>query len=151
MERMYYHTQQQGVTRVRPMSPAGGSDLAPRGGKSQRTSTPLRHETLMSHSESPQEAQKHVPRYMHTCTGPGALALANLQDQQGPARAARQPEEGEHVQDPQYTIVGASQQPWKQHHPQRGRDLPALPDPPGFAFAIPSLVPCLAFCFAPGT
>lgn len=89
MERMYYHTQQQGVTGVRAMSPAGGSDPVEQGGKSQRRGTILRRETLIERSESPQEAQKHVPRYMHTCTGPGALALADLQDQQGPARAAR--------------------------------------------------------------
>lgn len=59
-------------------------------GKSQHRSSSLHRETLTCPGESPQEAQKHVLRYMHTCTGPGALALANLQDQQGPSRAARE-------------------------------------------------------------
>lgn len=147
VERMYYYSQRQGVTGIRTMSPAGRSDLAARVGKTQRRSSSLRRETLISPSESPQKAQKHVPRYMHTCTGPGALALANLQDQQGPARAARV---GEHVQDPQYTIVGASQQPWKQRHPQRGRELPALPDPPRICICHTFLGALPAFLFRPG-
>lgn len=88
MERTYYYTQQQRRDRGRAMSLTGGNDLAAPGGESQHRSTPMRRGTLISPGESPMRAHGHVLRYMRTCTGPGALALASLQDEQGPARAA---------------------------------------------------------------
>lgn len=149
MERMCYYTQQQGVTGVRAMSPAGGSDLAEQGGKTQRRSTILPHETLISPSESPRKAEKHVPRYMHTCTGPGALALANLQDQQGPARAARgRARPGPAVykcRSEQVNNLGNSA------IPRGAGDCLLVQIPPDLHLPyLPWCLSCL-FCFAPGT
>lgn len=127
------HNSKAGSGRGGTMSPDRSSDLGVPRGRSQRGSTLPRRGTSISHRGRParrtqQNGQKEQPTGARACEARAARASMKTECQR-----ARD-------QDPQYTIVGTSQQTWKQHHPRRGRELPAIPDPPGFAFAIPCLV-----------
>lgn len=152
VERMYNYTQRQRETGVGPCRRTGCSDLAALGGKSQHRSTPLHRRTLIPPGESPQRAQKLVLRYMHTYNGPGALALANLQAQAGTSKSKSKPAGarfgrtpgGRARPGPAVYNCRSSQQPWKQRHPQRGRELPALPDPPRICICHTFLGACLS-------
>lgn len=76
---------------------------------------------------------------MHSArsTGPGQLAR--------PAGTSKSSQRARTSKDPQYTIVGAGQQPWKQRHPHWGRELPALPESPRICICHTFLGACL-FC-----
>lgn len=125
------------------MSPDRSSDLAVPRGRSQRGSTLPRRGTSISHRGRParrtqQNGQKEQPTGARACEARAARASMKTECQR-----ARD-------QDPQYTIVGTSQQTWKQHHPRRGRELPAIPDPPRICICHTLLgaLWSLSLCFA---
>jgi hypothetical protein len=125
------------------MSLDTSSDLAAPAGSGQHGSTLPRRETLISHCGTCRDTHwvrstGHGRDQKEQPTPTGARA----------ARARKKPkQERAHVQDPQYTIVGSSQQPWKQHHPPRGAGSCLLSQiPPDLQ--LPYLPRCLPFCFA---